>query len=318
MQDALAAVTQQAPDYETLMLIQATRRLYQPLRKNLPLPAVIEINRRLLLGYTRYMSEPQVVRLTASVLDYNSKLRALGIKDHQVERTRDRPRWRVLATLAYRLGQLCALGLGTIPSLLLFWPVFATTKVISVRKQRKALAGSVVKLHGRDVVGTWKILVAMGLTPALYVWYTAVTTFWLYLCRRDSHQVAFGWTDARVYVPDFVPLWLFSALIFGLMILVTFAGLLIGEIGMDVMKSLPPLLLDLSPSSTNSMAKLRGQRQVLLSQVSDVIDSFGQELFPDLDMLGNVADHSRSRSGEDLRRRRPLARSESFRGDVHE
>lgn len=50
IQDALSAVTQQAPDYETLALVQATRRLYRPLRTRLPLRVAVEMNRRLMAG----------------------------------------------------------------------------------------------------------------------------------------------------------------------------------------------------------------------------------------------------------------------------
>ena len=94
-QDALAAVTQQAPDHETLVLIQATRRLYKPLRMKLPLPVVVEMNRRLIAGYTQYKNEPRVIRLRQAVFDYNRKLRTLGIKDHQVEwgDAKHRPSW---------------------------------------------------------------------------------------------------------------------------------------------------------------------------------------------------------------------------------
>ena len=169
IQDALAAVTQQAPDYKTLALVQATRRLYRPLRMRLPLPVVVEMKRKLMAGYTQYQHEPQVLQLKQAVLDYNHRLLALGIRDHQVEwgNAKQKPRWLAALTLIYRLGQLLTLGLGTPPSLALFWSIFITTKVISVRKQRTALAASVVKLQGRDVVSTWKILVAIGPAPVL-------------------------------------------------------------------------------------------------------------------------------------------------------
>ena len=41
----LRSVTQSSPDYDTLMLIQAARRLYNPWGKKLPLPLVVELNR---------------------------------------------------------------------------------------------------------------------------------------------------------------------------------------------------------------------------------------------------------------------------------
>lgn len=287
IEQALAAVTQQAPDHETLMLIQATRRLYKPLRMKLPLPDVIELNRRLLAGYIQYKNEPQVVQLTEAVAVYNRKLRALGIKDHQVEwgNIQQRPWWMILGTLVYRVVELLALCLGVLPSLALFWPVFVTAKIISVRKQRKALAGSVVKLQGRDVVGTWKMLVALGLAPALYTWYDAIVTFWLHYCRHEGYysQIVPWWWRVTVYIPDGLPLWLFALLFFGLMIAVTFAGLRIGEISVDIFKSLPPLLVALNPASAYSLVKLRAQRQALSTRVVEVVNTFGPEIFPDFE-----------------------------------
>jgi glycerol-3-phosphate O-acyltransferase/dihydroxyacetone phosphate acyltransferase len=188
IQYALGAVTQQAPDYETLALVQATRRLYRPLRMKLPLPVVVEMNRKLMAGYTEHKDEPKVVQLKQAVLDYNRKLRALGIRDHRVEwgNAKQKPAWLALLALLYRCGQLLTLGVATLPSLALFWPIFITTKIISTRKQRAALANSVVKLKGRDVVSTWEILVAMILAPLLYLWYTFVVTLWLHHCRHSG------------------------------------------------------------------------------------------------------------------------------------
>ncbi|KAA8641461.1 uncharacterized protein ATNIH1004_001926 [Aspergillus tanneri] len=287
IQEALEAVTQQAPDYETLALIQATRRLYKPLRMKLPLPLVIELNRRLLKGYTQFKDERKVVQLKKAVSDYNGRLRALGIRDHQVEwgDVQHHPWWMVLGTLLYRIGELLTLAVGTLPSVALFWPVFVTTKIISVRKQRKALAGSVVKLEGRDVVGSWKILVTMGLAPALYTWYTAIGTFWLNYCRHRGYYATLApwWINARTYIPDRVSLPIFAIFFFGLMIAVSFAGLRIGEIGIDVLKSLPPLVVALSPRSGNSLVQLRAQRQELSARVVDTIDTFAPEIFPDFE-----------------------------------
>lgn len=288
IQNALAAVTQQAPDYETLMLIQATRRLYRPLRTKFPLPVVVEMNRRLIAGYTRYKDEPRVVQLGKAVSDYNLKLRALGIKDHQVEwgNARQRPRWLAFLTLLYRIGQFVTLGTATLPSLALFWPVFVTTKIITVRKQRNALSASVVKLEGRDVVGTWKILVAMGLAPMLYTWYTVVVSLWLHHCRQNGYYATLApwWSRADIYVTDGISLKFFSTAFFGFLITITFAGLRIGEIGVDIIKSLPPLLIALSPRSANALAELQAQRESLSSRVVDAIDALGPELFPDLDL----------------------------------
>lgn len=285
--DGLASVTQLSPDYETLQLIQASRRLYMSANKKMPLSLVIDFNRRLLQGYSRYQNDIRVVNVKKSVLDYNRRLRALGIKDHQVEwgDVKHRPWWLILLILVSRISGLALLAIGTLPGLFLFWPVFVTTKAISVQKQRKALAASEVKIQARDIVSTWKILVAMGLAPSLYVWYTAIVTTWLYHNRHDGFYTNYlpRRMNASLYVPKYVPLWMFMVCLFALMIILTFAALRTGEIGMDVIKSLPPLLVVLDPQSASSLLKLREHRQALSGQVTDLISKLGPEVFPDFD-----------------------------------
>ena len=288
IQDALGAVTQQAPDYETLALVQATRRLYRPLRMKLPLPVVVEMNRKLMAGYTECKDEPRVVQLKQAVLDYNRKLRALGIKDHQVEwgNAQQKPAWLALLTLLYRCGQLLTLGLATLPSLALFWPIFLTTKMVSTRKQRAALANSVVKLKGRDVVSTWKILVAMGLAPTLYCWYTFVVTLWLHHCRHGGYYASLApWAiRADTYVSGSIPLQAFSTSFFGLLIAISFAGLRFGEIGVDILKSLRPLLAILREASSDyALGDVRAERQRLAACVVEVVQAFGSETLRELE-----------------------------------
>jgi glycerol-3-phosphate O-acyltransferase/dihydroxyacetone phosphate acyltransferase len=184
-----------------------------------------------------------------------------------------------------RISGLALLAIGTLPGLILFWPVFVTAKAISVQKQRKALAASEVKIQARDIVSTWKILVAMGLAPLLYVWYTAIATTWLYHNRHDGFYTSYlpRRMNASIYVPNYVPLWMFMVCLFALMIVLTFAALRTGEIGMDVIKSLQPLLVALNPRSASSLLKLREHRQALSEQVTDLINKLGPEVFPDFD-----------------------------------
>lgn len=283
----LATVTQISPDEETLLMIQATRRLYLPVNKKVPLSLVIKFNRRLLKGYTRYKDDQRVVQLKKAVIDYNRRLLALGIKDHQIEwgNFKERPWWLTLYTLLYRLTQLVLFGLGTLPGLVMFWPVFVTSKVISVKKRRAALAGSVVKLRGHDVVTTWKIIVAMVLAPALYTFYTVMVTLWLHYNRQGGYYSSYvpWWMLARTYIPDTVPLGVFSFFFFGLMVFVSIAALRLGEIGMDILKSFPPMIVALNPRSSHSFVKLRAHREALSKQVADVVNTLGPEIFPDFD-----------------------------------
>lgn len=305
----LVSVTQLAPDYDTLMLIQAARRLYNPTGKKLPLPVVVELNRRLVKGYTQYKDDPRVVDLRRDVIEYNRRLRVLGVKDHQVEwgNAETRPWWLILGTLFYRLGEILVLAIGTLPGLAMFWPVFVTTKVISVKKSREALAASTVKLQGRDVITTWKLLVAMAFAPALYVYYTAIVAGWLWYNRKGgfyTYNVPW-WMVARVYVPDWVPLWIFAICFLILCTSITFAALRIGEIGMDIVKSLPPLFVALNPRSSNSLAKLRERRAALSAKVTKVINTLGPEVFPDFDAERIVADPFREGAYQSRMKRMP-------------
>ncbi|KAL8710729.1 MAG: hypothetical protein Q9220_004747 [cf. Caloplaca sp. 1 TL-2023] len=285
---ALVAVTVTSPDYDTLMLIQAARRLYNPTGKKLPLPMIVELNRRLVKGYTHYKDDPRIVNLKKSVNDYNKQLWLLGVRDHQVEYAKfSGP--KVVFTLLYRVSKLSIMALGTIPGLVLFAPVFIATKFISIRKSRQALAASTVKLEGKDVMATWKLLVALAVAPLLYAVYTGLLTYWTYRNRIQG------------YLPTWVPLYL--VVIFGLVFFptITFAALRFGETGMDILKSIRPLMLSLNPTSANTLVKLRKKRAELSAEVTDLINTLGPEMFPDFDAARIIADPFRSGSTEEPR-----------------
>ena len=242
----------------------------------MPLPMVVELNRRLVAGYTHYKDDPRIVKIKKSVNAYNKELWLLGVRDHQVEYARFSI-LKVVCTLLYRLGKLGVLIIGTLPGLLLFAPVFVASKIISIKKSREALAASTVKLQGRDVMATWKLLVALALAPTLYAFYTIVLTYWTYRNRVQG------------YVPDWVPLWM--VVVFGFVFFpsITFAALRIGETGMDILKSLRPLVLSLNPTSANTLVKLRKKREKLSADVTEVINTLGPEMFPDFDNARIVA-----------------------------
>ncbi|KAJ9618645.1 Glycerol-3-phosphate/dihydroxyacetone phosphate acyltransferase [Taxawa tesnikishii (nom. ined.)] len=270
---ALVTVTVTSPDYDTLMLIQAVRRLYNPKGKKLPLPMIVELNRRLVKGYTTYKDDP----LKKNILAYNRQLFQLNIRDHQLSYAKFSI-GKVIFTLLYRLGKLAVLSTAVLPGTVLFAPVFIAGKVISIKKSREALAASTVKIQGRDVMATWKLLVSMALAPILYTWYTFLFTYWTYRNRAGGR------------VPEWVPLW--GIVLFGYVFFpaISFASLRFGEIGMDIVKSLRPLLLSLNPQSSNSLVKLREQRAVLVEQVTDVINELGPELYPDFNHQRIIGD----------------------------
>lgn len=295
--EALGQVTVQAPDYDTLMLIQAVRRLYNPKGKKLPLPFIIELNRRLMKGYTAYKDDPRIIQIRKEVLDYNRQLFRLNIRDHQVSYAKF-AWYRVIFTLIYRTLKLLVLLMASLPGVILFSPVFIAGKIISRQKAKEALAASTVKVKARDVVATWKILVSLALAPALDIFYTIFLVYWTW-----SNRV-------RGLVPEWLPLWFMT--IFGLIFFpaLCFGALRFGEIGMDIFKSLRPLVLSLNPTQGNTLVKLRKKREWLSHRINEIINELGPELFPDFDQqrIINDPDHplhspERSRPGTPTHRR---------------
>ncbi|CCU76878.1 Glycerol-3-phosphate O-acyltransferase 2 [Blumeria hordei DH14] len=278
---SLVAVTVTSPDYDTLMLIQAARRLYNPTGKILPLPTVVELNRRLVKGYTHYKDDPRVVSLQKSVLDYNRQLRYLNLRDHQVEYAKHSIP-KVIYLLIYRLGKISILSIGVLPGLILFSPVFVASKIISIKKCREARAASTVKLEGRDVMATWKLLVALAFAPILYNLYIGLLAYWTYRNRIQGT------------IPNWIPLWAVVILGYAFFLAITFAALRFGEIGMDVVKSLRPLVLSLHPASNTSIHKLQERRKKLSAEVTNVINTLGPEVFPDFDASRIVMDPFRA------------------------
>ncbi|CEI60977.1 putative acyltransferase [Fusarium venenatum] len=281
---ALNSVTVSAPDYDTLMVIQAARRLYNPTGKKLPLPVVIELNRRLCMGYERYKNDERITSLTAAVKEYNSQLRYLNLKDHQVQYAKmNMP--KVIFLFIYRSIKLLLLFICTLPGLILFAPVFVATRIISRQKAKTALAGSTVKIRGRDVMATWKILVAIGLAPTLYHIYSAIVTFKVWQDRLWG------------YVPESVPLWVIYFAMWPFMVGITFASLRFGEVGVDIFKSLRPLLLCLTPTSNYNIHRFRIRRAELSAQVTDVINTLGPEMFDDFEKARLVPDLYKAEGG---------------------
>ncbi|KAK5119779.1 hypothetical protein LTR85_007355 [Meristemomyces frigidus] len=301
--DRLTAVTTLAPDYDTLMLIQAVRRLYNPKGERLPLPMVVELNRRLIKGYTKYKDDPRVVNLRKAVLDYNRTLFRLNVRDHQVSYAKF-AWYKVVATIIYRIAKLGVLSIAVLPGTVLFAPVFIAGKTISTFKAKEALAASTVKIRARDVVATWKILVSMALTPILDIFYTVMLTWWTNKNRVGGR------------VPEWVPLWLVAMSGLFFFPAVCFAALRFGEIGMDIFKSLRPLVLSLNPTSSNTLVKLRKRRAWLQEQVNDIINELGPELFPDFDHQRIVSDPSHPLYSPERSRPRTPEHGRDGSGDI--
>ncbi|KAJ7774791.1 glycerol-3-phosphate O-acyltransferase [Mycena metata] len=263
--DALKTVTVRAPDYDTLMLIQAARRLYKTPGQHLTLGQTVELNRRLLEGYEAFKGESLIQKVRKDVLKYNRLVRDLGLRDHQVPRAQ-KATWKTLGLLAYRLCLLVVWTIFALPGTILNAPVFILASVISHRKAKEALAASTVKIAGRDVLATWKILIALAVSPILYILYACIAT--IILVRAGASM---KW---KVLTPFLV--------LFGVPVM-SHAALKFGEAGRDVLFSIRPLLVALFPGQQRSLDKLKVMREQLANEVAEIINTFGPKLYEDFD-----------------------------------
>lgn len=281
---SLYAVTINSTDYDTLMTIQAARRLYQPVvtKENdgrLPLPLVVEMNRRLLAGYSQYKDDPRIVHLKSAVQHYNAQLYSLGLKDHQVMKLKPNGETlNSLITLISRLAQLSFFVILTLPGTILFTPIFITCHYYAKKKAEEGLKKSLVKLKGVDLLATWKLVVALVMAPSLYVTYSV---FLVFLTSRHSNVMPFVWYPQTKYLSRLV-LFVYYYI---LLVAATYASFKTGEIGMDIFKSLPPLFVSLVYPE-RKLQLLQQLRQQLSLEVTTVCNDLGPTVFPD---FGNFA-----------------------------
>lgn len=296
--DGLKSVTIQTPDYDTLQVIQAARRLYRPPNRHVSLGTVVELNKRFITGYLRYQDEPRVQALKQKTLQYNKALSYLGLKDHQVDKV-DRRWWKSLILLCFRAGLVTGWGVLALPGVVLNAPMFICASIISRKKAKEALAASTVKIAGRDVLATWKVLVSLGLAPPLYLMYVAIAVS--LAVKYDLPRKYLMWTPLAMLIA--LPSIGYSALKFG-------------EVGMDVYKSLRPLLLSLS-GDRRQIERVRGMRTELQEELHGVIEEYAPKIWENFDQFRI---HSPSAEVDPIgspRRTKHLAHSRSATDLIH-
>ncbi|KAH7582351.1 Acyltransferase [Nakaseomyces glabratus] len=276
--DALFTLTENAPDYETLMTIQAARRLFQTNNSRIPLPAVVEIQRRLLVGYKKFQSDPRIMHLQNSVKEYNNKLYSMGLKDHQVMSLKTKPyeTLRCAVTLLQRIFRVTLFFFLSLPGSIMFLPIFVGSHFYSKKKQREGLKKSSVKIEGKDLIATWKLIVALLMAPSLYITYTIIL---MVLHQRRSKYVWWVWVPTENKVIQFIYFYM-------LLVLVAYSSLKTGEIGFDLFKSLRPLMISLVYPQ-DYIHELQTRRKELSNEVTEICNELGPQVFPDYEKFAS-------------------------------
>ncbi|KAI8637532.1 hypothetical protein BD408DRAFT_353596 [Parasitella parasitica] len=260
--EGLKSVTVNAPNYDTLMIIATARRLYRPASEHkLTIDQVVELNRRFLLGYSYFEKDLRLVDLAHRIKAYNNTLKYFGLRDYQVARTQYTA-YSAAPILVSRIIKLIFLAIFGFPSLLINSPLIILSLMISQKKQEEALAGSSVKIAARDVLATWKILVALVGMPALYSLYSFLLFLYLYI-HDYSHSFEL------------------SLLVWVALPFIQYACILVLENSMDIYSSLRPLFMSLS--NPDGAAELRRMRENLSDTITAFVDENGSTALSDFD-----------------------------------
>lgn len=247
-----------APDYDSLQLVYTARRLFQP-DDVMPLPAQKQdMNRRFAESYKilaqRYAEEgmpADAAQLKERLEAYRQMLGTLGMRDYQV-RTLESPNpLRATYTVVHMFAVLI---LASVPSLILNLPVGVVARIMALKERKKALAGSVVKIAGRDVMMSKKIIISIVMVPALWLFYAVL------LMTLTTWSLS-----TKVLVMLCFPVF-------------SYAGVIGTASGMVDLKDMKPLLNRLRPSSREMMDKLPVIRRALQKDVRAFVKRVGPEL----------------------------------------
>ncbi|KAL7334472.1 Glycerol-3-phosphate/dihydroxyacetone phosphate acyltransferase [Mucor circinelloides] len=259
--EAFKTVTVNAPDYDTLMVVQAARRLYVPKSNAKPsIEQVVKLNRHFVSLWAKLKGDPSLEVIVKKVKYYNDMLTFFGIKDYQVDKLNITP-VKAAYQLTKRITKLVAMaGLGA-PALISNLPLIWITSYISKKKQKQALAGSSVKIAGKDVLATWKVIVAAFAAPALYGVYALFYLAYL-LKRKPNLSLKAKLTRA--------------GLVWAIQPILHYLLMRLGDTGLDIYKSIKPLFLAIRNPEAGEI--IRSMRKDLSRDITEFINQHAPEL----------------------------------------
>lgn len=154
--EALASVTLNAPDWNTLRFAQIARRLYKPAKARLTPAQYVELNRRFLAGYLEAADDPELKALRRDAEDYQARLDMLGLKDHQLRKPfAPAAAARRITTRALLMLLLLPLA---VPAALVHLPVGWVAAAVGSRFS-----------YEQDDEATLKVFATLALLPVLYL-----------------------------------------------------------------------------------------------------------------------------------------------------
>ncbi|KAG0269552.1 hypothetical protein DFQ27_003015 [Actinomortierella ambigua] len=209
-------LTLNAADYDELRLYKATRRLYSTGTK-LTVPQKLELTRRFAKGFQSLTDSVSVGSLKRDIKAFDRHLTNHHVLDWQLTATPSL--WASLLLILPGLLLLPLLFLLSLPGTLLFGPVGLLATWAAKMKGAQAMLAfqtylPVSRWPGRDVIATWKIIVALALTPICFVVYSIGVTV---VVAKSSYWLSgFGGLHDPAYwtTPKLVLVWCLSCFVF--------------------------------------------------------------------------------------------------------
>jgi len=264
VEDSMKSVIVSTPDYETLQVVHTARRLYQ--RKELPTSEKQDLNRRFAEGYRRLMmlSEGKPPKewldLQNKIIAYDKELKDLGIRDYQVPAlSNEKYEYdgdKVLREmrLPYQIGHIFLMVfLAAIPAAFLNLPVGLIARLYALKRRKKALRESKVKIKAFDVMLTEKVLLCIVLVPSLWVFYGII--LWNFT----------DWDGPTI------------ALVIMSLPLFSYMGIVVAEAGMVDIKDVRPFVMRLFPSARRRLSALPSTRRGLQKELRGFIKQVGPQ-----------------------------------------
>jgi len=245
----LKDVTVNVPDYEILRCLRTAHCLYQPVNLVLPADRYLDLQRRLAFGYNKWKEEPQLISLFSDINAYHQRLDKEELKDAQIQ-TLDISNGLPFLELLRRLLLLFVYSLLVAPCFLLFSPVMAFVRQRALYESHKAKKASSVKLLGKDVIASQKILIGFVSFPVAVVIYFAIACYF------------FG-TWYGVFFLASLPLFAYGTTKISEQLVLLYTA------------TKPLLLLFLSDRFRNSCCELIETRRLLQRKVRSAIESLG-------------------------------------------
>jgi glycerol-3-phosphate O-acyltransferase/dihydroxyacetone phosphate acyltransferase len=192
---ALKTVTVNAPDHRILKDVWTARALYKPSLQKLTASQTTELTRKMLEAHRVAQSvdetgapqfpemKAEMDRVTQRVREYQALLNDYGLRDWQVvhsENTKElllQP-FELFHRLVQQVVMLVIYTIFLMGPGVLAAPILLMARWKATTEAKKAVAGSEVKLEGKDVMATFKVMTWMVMGPLSVIFYSLVVSFW--------------------------------------------------------------------------------------------------------------------------------------------